>query len=257
MNMYRNYRGKLATHAVTIIAASGIAAYAIAAPDYDRIRKDINVMIGVVKSTLDNSQECRSCNIRVTGHYLADQGVVFNVDPSSGYRHALRTGDFADEMDVFAEGMAAIPIFVREILTEVQVNLENEDFSNNLTIYAADDEDLNISSRQAKQALREAHAGLREAIRELREVEIEAIHASKEELKALKIKESELEKEVSKLESREEEIKGALASQFEKKNAELTRIKAERAEKKLEGCVVVPVWISVDFLLMKHCLKNM
>ena len=91
MKIFPKNRSRLTVQAATIIAASGIAAYALAAPDYDRIRKDINIMIGVVKSSFENSPKCRSCNVRVTGHYLADQGVVFNVDPTSGHHYAFRT----------------------------------------------------------------------------------------------------------------------------------------------------------------------
>jgi hypothetical protein len=232
MKIFPKNRSRLAAQAATIIAASGIAAYALAAPDYDRIRKDINIMIGVVKSSFENSPECRSCNVRVTGHYLADQGVVFNVEPSSGHRYAFRSHDFEDEIEVFAEGMAAIPIFVQDILTEVQVNLDNEDFTSSLSIMNGDDEELNIGSREAQHALREARVGIREAIRELRELDIEAIHADKEELKELEMKETEIENEVAKLEAEENKIKENLASHIEKRTVQMEIMKAKRAEEK-------------------------
>ena len=40
----------MATALAAVIAATTVTAYTFAAPDYDRIKKDISVMIGIVKS---------------------------------------------------------------------------------------------------------------------------------------------------------------------------------------------------------------
>ena len=100
-------RANFTVNVVAAVAASSLAAYALAAPDYDRIKKDINVMVGIVKSSIEENRDCQRCGIRVSGYYLADQGVVFNVDPSSA-RYAFAYGD--DVEFVTRSVVAGIPV---------------------------------------------------------------------------------------------------------------------------------------------------
>ena len=215
---------------VAVFAASSIAFHSFAAPDYDRMRKDINIMIGIVKSAFENQEDCRSCQVQITGHYLADQGVVFNVTPASrGYAYAFKSDDFEENVEVFAEGMAAIPIFVEDILASVEAGLANEDLSG-FTI--STEGDWSEQSRIARQALREARAELREANRELREIEIEAIHAEEDELNELERREAEVLREMERISSQENEIESDIARQMEAKRVEIEKKRVKRLEAK-------------------------
>lgn len=215
---------------VGVVTASSIALHSFAAPDYERMRKDINIMIGIVKSAFENDEDCNACQVQITGHYLADQGVVFNVTPASrGYAYAFKTNDFEENVEVFAEGMAAIPLVVEDILASVEMGLANDSFSG-ITIDT--DGDWSEQSRIARQALREARAELREANRELREIEIEAIHAEQEELNELEAREAEVLQEMERLASQEEKIQEDIASQVEAKRNEIEKKRAKRMEAK-------------------------
>jgi hypothetical protein len=215
---------------LAVVTVSSIALHSFAAPDYERMRKDINIMIGIVKSAFENDEDCNSCQVQITGHYLADQGVVFNVTPASrGYAYAFKTNDFEENVEVFAEGMAAIPLVVEDILASVEMGLANDSFS---AITIDTDGDWSEQSRIARQALREARAELREANRELREIEIEAIHAEQEELNELEAREAEVLQEMERLASQEEKIQEDIASQVEAKRNEIEKKRAKRMEAK-------------------------
>ena len=85
MNMkQRIRRNNLVLNIATVVVATSLAAYSFADTDYGRVKKDINVMIGIVKSSFEDDDSCRNCRVRITGHYLADQGVVFNVNLNNG-----------------------------------------------------------------------------------------------------------------------------------------------------------------------------
>jgi len=231
MNIQSRIRNRnLLLNLAAVVTASSIALHSFAAPDYERMRKDINIMIGIVKSAFENDEDCHACQVQITGHYLADQGVVFNVTPASrGYAYAFKTSDFEENVEVFAEGMAAIPLVVEDILASVEMGLANDSFSG-ITIDT--DGDWSEQSRIARQALREARAELREANRELREIEIEAIHAEEEELNELEAREAEVIREMERLSSQEEKIQQDIASQVEAKRSEIEKKRAKRMEAK-------------------------
>ena len=108
--------------ATAFAAALGVTAHSVAEPNYGRIKKDINVMIGIVKSAFENDSPCDSCRVNISGHYLADQGVVFNVDPGTRYLHYA-----SDVSAVVVDGITDIPDMVKGILSEVESELRHND----------------------------------------------------------------------------------------------------------------------------------
>lgn len=231
-------RRNLAINIVTLITASSIAAYSFAAPDYDRIRRDINVMIGIVKSTFDNNEDCPHCNVRVTGHYLAEQGIVFNVNPTGGHNRAFGWDSSGPHhIEVFTEGMAAIPGMVSEILAEVQFDLDYEDFRALKIITDGSDwssinREVEQGLREVRQELRQAHSELRGRQRALREIEIEAIHAEENEMEDLASRETEIATEIEKLTQAEEKIRGSMNKRIEERTLALETRNAKREEQK-------------------------
>jgi hypothetical protein len=219
----------LTLNTVALVAASTLAVYSFAAPDYDRIKKDINVMTGIVKSSFENSDNCRRhCNIFVKGHYLANQGVVFTVDTSGGHPFGVSSGVFdAHEIMRFTEGVIGIPGMVEDILEDVEV-----DFSGgNRTIkIISDDEDWTDVDRETRVKLRGIRRDIRELAQELREIEIEAIHADDEERDDVAARRTELEDDIQALENREKEIRTDIASVMEKRSNERAIKSAERQE---------------------------
>ena len=229
MNIQNSIRRRnLILHLVAVITASAIAVYSFADQDYEPIRKDINIMIGVIKSAFKNGEDCRSCRVRVTGHYLANQGVVFHVRPASrGHLHGFRASDFDVNVEAIAEGMAAIPLVVEDVLEGVEMSLADDDFS---SFRIRTDGDWSRESRTARQALREARSALREARRELREVEIEAIHAGGDELTELEQRETEILQELERLSQKETQIKADLADRVKARKDAIKEKRAQRRE---------------------------
>ena len=217
----------LALNIAAIVAASSITAYSWAAPDYDRIRKDINVMVGIVKSAFQDNSDCQRCSVRISGHYLADQGVVFNVDPASGRYEFV----YDDDIELVTRGVVAgIPGMVSDILDNVHTGLEMAEKS-----YAWEwhtDDDVRGLDREAREELREARRELREASRELREVTIEMIHAEDDELQDLRRREKEIEGRVADIESKQQTLESKMTEQVEQRVRERELRLAERREQR-------------------------
>ena len=215
---------KVARLALTATLATGIAAYAIAEPDYHQIKKDINVMIGIVKSSFNHNPDCDDCRIRISGHYLADQGVVFDVSPASGYaRFAFKGDDFVTE-----DLIAPLPPMVEEIIADVRMN-----FADDFTAWEfySGDESMADMTREARHQLRESRQQLREISREMREIEIESIHAESEEQRELEERRAELEARMAEAERQHAEVEKTLHAHAEKKRQAEQEKLAKRQEK--------------------------
>ena len=214
---------KLLLAGMTGLLVSGIAAHAIAAPDYDRIRKDINVMIGIVKSSFDDSESCKRCSVRISGHYLAEQGVVFDVNPAGTFQNY--TIHLEDEMDVLANELGAIPGIVADVLADVRVNMDGKD-PYQWEFYT--EENWTDMTRETRQKLRETQRSLRELTREMREIEIESIHAEEAERKELEKRRSALEKAISETEAEQLAVEQEIAAYAKQKKQEREAKMAER-----------------------------
>ena len=70
---------KLALLTAIISTASVVAASAATSPDYNKIRKDLNVMSQVIKGAFEDNEDCTGCQVKITTNYLAEQGAVFTI----------------------------------------------------------------------------------------------------------------------------------------------------------------------------------
>ena len=106
---------------------------AIAADDdYAKVRKDVSVMAKIIKGAFEESKDCKKCNPRIETTYLAKQGAVFRVKPSSWTSF---TSSFTGDGDYSfvvppvepVEGVRAIQIreFVGDVLDDVGVVLSD------------------------------------------------------------------------------------------------------------------------------------
>ncbi len=219
-----------------VVTASSIAAYSFAAPDYDRIKKDVNIMIGIVKSSINDAADCRRCKVRITGHYLADQGAVFNVTPSGGYAHFGYNYVAPNADSVVINGVPVvpeIPEMVYDILSDVQVSIDSASEDSYEWDWNWDsDHEWHEHNREAREELREFRSELRELARERREVEIESIHAEEEELAELEAREQEIEQRFQKAEQRREQAQQKYEAIVEKRNEQREAKRVKRVQER-------------------------
>lgn len=232
--MQRIRRRNLILNLVAIITASSLTAYAFAETNnFDRIKKDISVMIGIVHSSFAGEEVCPRCDIHVTGHYLAHQGVVFNIDTASSMHVAFGGMGFDHDMSVVVDGLESIPSFVSDIISGVRVEIGDAEF--NGVEFMEGNREWDHQSRETRQELREIRSELRERSRELREIEIESIHAGDKNLKKLEAKEERLVGQIADLESKERTIRERLEAVVEKRTSESKARKAKHeAERQVQ-----------------------
>lgn len=227
-------RRNLILNLTALITASSLTACAFAeTANYDRIKKDISVMIGIVHSSFAGEEVCRRCDIKVSGHYLAHQGVVFNVDPASSMNVAFGGMRFDRDMSVVVEGLESIPSFVSDIISGVRVEIGDAEFDG--VEFVEGNRAWDSESRETRQELREIRSDLRERSRELREIEIESIHADDSDLKELETEEKQVEGQIADLELQERNIRERLESVIEKRTSESKARTAKReAERQVQ-----------------------
>ena len=244
-------RKKIATSVAALIAATSMTAYTFAAADYDRIKKDINVMVGIIKSSLSDSEDCHQCKADISGYYLADQGVVFSVNPGNPHIFGFRTSS------AVAPSVAGISGLVEEIFEDVQISIQSdEDF--NWEFHTSDD--LTNDHLEIQKALREARRDAREASRELRELDLQAIHAQKDEIQSLEEQELALREQ---LRAAEEDIKmlsESLRRQTKERNQERESRRATKlAEQRKQFAVMEDIVLNTfcDYSrTMRHVPKS-
>lgn len=218
----------------TALLASGVTAFAIAEPDYSRIKKDINVMVGIVKSSFDHNEDCDRCRVSISGHYLADQGVVFDVTPASS--HA--TLAFGDEHAVFSGDIMPPPIpeLVGDIIADVRMSFGGDDWEGDWEDWGfSDNQALAELAREARDNMRESRHELRELSRAMRELELRAIHADEDERRTLDAQRDEIESQIAEVERKHKELEqtmeGHLEQKREAREARVAKAKEKRAER--------------------------
>jgi hypothetical protein len=187
-------------------------------------------MIGIVKSSFQDNRDCEKCNVKVTGHYLAEQGVVFNVRPSGGSVFHSYSGN-SDVSQVVVESLEELPDMVTEIMEDVQFNFEDNDMHSWAWRFS-DDDDGDHENRESREAMREMRQELRELARELREVEIEVIHAEQDELADLQERKIELETELATTEENQGQVQKEMESYVNERTKERELRKAKRDEER-------------------------
>lgn len=224
-----NRQRKLGTVLLTGCLALGLASLALASDDYDRLKKDIRVMIGIIKSAFDTDEECPRCRVSIDGHYLADQGIVFNISP-----HSTRSSMFAfstdNDFEFHANGIvAALPDVVTDIFSDVEISIDNGE-------YATIINDANWSevSEEVREQLREARIQMRELDREMRELKIESLHAVDEELQEIEARERELETQMRELSEHKDSLSDNVSMMVKKRKEERDARIAKREARRLE-----------------------
>ena len=247
MNMIEKInRRNVLINVVTALLSTSIAAYSFAEEDYGRIKKDINVMIGIVKSSFADNSNCNNCRVRITGHYLADQGAVFNVNPTN--RH-----QYVSSFETL-DSIVMIPGMVQDILQDVQININEEDMSS--WDWHSESDERSVS-REGREEMRELRHELRELSREMREIEIEAIHTENDDLEELKDRESELEQEIATVEKKRDKVQESISSTTEQRNKEREAKQLEHREQRRKEFVKMESVLLNTFCDYSSTMRNL
>jgi hypothetical protein len=181
------------------------SSYALAAGDYERLKKDVGVMSQIIDSVFKADKECGQCKVSIVGKYLADQGIVFLVNRRSHGFSWISGGDshngYNFSIDDFEE-FEHIPQMVEGIIADVFPSIPDapdaprEDWARI----------IRITGDSTREALREIRRERRELQQEIRENEIEIIHMEEDEAKALEASIKEMEKAMAELEKQQAQI---------------------------------------------------
>ncbi len=220
------------------VVAMAFSWYALAADNYDRLKKDVGVMSQIIDSVFKADKECKQCKVKIVGKYLADQGIVFLVNNRSHGFSWSNSGDFSTgysfSFDDF-EGMEHIPEMVEGILADVLPSIPDvhgasaEDWATIIKI-------TGDSSRQALRVIRRERRGLQQ---EIRENEIEIIHMDEDEAKALETSIKELEKAVVELEKQQNQIEEKVQSHREEYRKTREESRQKKAQRRQEQQVLI------------------
>jgi hypothetical protein len=208
------------------IVAMASSSYALAADDYERLKKDVGVMSQIIDSVFKADKECGQCKVSVVGKYLADQGIVFLVNSRSHGFSWISGGDshnnYSFSIDDF-EDFEHIPEMVEGIIADVLPSIPDvpdvprEDWTRI----------IRITGDSTREAIREIRRERRELQQEIRENEIEMIHMEEDEAKTLEASIKEMEKAMVELEKQQAQIEEKVHT-----NREEYRKTREEARKK-------------------------
>lgn len=177
--------------------------YALAAADYERLKKDAIVMSQIIDSVFHADKECKRCNIKVAGKYLAGQGMVFLVNNRSHGFSWITGGDSSNSYSFSIgdfEDLEYIPEMVEGILADVLPSLPDipdGDWTQRI---------IRITGESTREALREIRRERRDLQQEIREQEIEMIHMEEDEANALEASINEMESAIHELENKQHQI---------------------------------------------------
>lgn len=214
---------------LAFIVATVSSWYVFAAQDYERLKKDVSVMTQIIDSVFKADNECKRCNIKVVGKYLAGQGIVFMINSRSHGFSFSSSGDSSDDFSFsfeFLEDLEELhnlPGMVEEIVTSVLPS-----YADAPDVLDVDRRRIiGITSTSTREALRELRRQRRDLQQEIRESEIEMIHMEEGKTKALEANIREMEEVVIKLEKQRRQIE-----EKEKGRREASRRTREEARQK-------------------------
>lgn len=208
------------------IVAMAVSWYALAATeDYGRLKKDVSVMTQIIDSVFKADEECHQCRVKVTGKYLATQGIVFLVNNRShGFTWISEDGSsnsYSFSFSDFGE-LEHIPEMVEGILADVMPSLHDApDGSWTQRI-------IRITGDSTREALREIRRERRDLQQDIHEQEIEIIHLDEDEARALEESIKEMEIAVKELEMQKRRI----AEEAQSSREEHRKAREEARQKK-------------------------
>ncbi len=233
MNTFNNSLKSILLGGTLLLSAGS----SLAAPDFDRINKDVTVMSNIIKGAFEADENCKGCTPKISASYLANQGAVFTFRVSS-WRSFSMAGDDSSYSFVIPAPEEVRHIEITEVVSDVLDNLGTvmDDVGNRIEYRIGDlDDDKTILrlDSEARRAMRDLVRERRELEYERREYEIELIHADEQARRDLEKQIAAVEKQVSKVEQKQAELNKVYET--ERKERELVRQeKREKAKKQAE-----------------------
>ena len=218
---------------LVIIPGILAASFAYAAPDVERIHKDVTVMSTIINGAFEADDTCKNCKPKIETSYLANQGAVFTIRANS-----WKSFQFGDDGEGFsfvippsepnAVRRVEITEMVGDILNDVGVAMDEVSSHIELSLEGLDEERpfIHLDS-EARRDLRDLNRERREMEYQRREYEIELIHAEEDERKRIEGKIAEIEKKTAQMEARQAE----LSKVYEEQKREREQAREERREK--------------------------
>jgi hypothetical protein len=215
---------------IPLLAAASVAQ---AAPDIERIHKDVTVMSTIFDAAFEAEESCQKCAPKIESSYLAKQGAVFTIRANT-----WKSFSFSDASEGFSfvippdapHGVRRVEIteMVGDILSDVGIVMDEmgSHIEHSLADLEHSDTVIRVDS-DTRRALRELNRERRELEYQRREYEIELIHADEEDRKRINERIAEVEKQVSGMEGKQNE----LSKVFVEKKREVDLLRAERQEK--------------------------
>ncbi|MFT6529424.1 MAG: hypothetical protein ACJAZB_001067 [Psychrosphaera sp.] len=101
-----------------LLLGTSLQAATIEQSTLDRIQRDMNIMTKILETSLEQGRER---NVRIEGVYLANQGMVFNVDPSHRFHFDMNDRNFAPVMPTAPIAPVVINDDARKYLSEQEI----------------------------------------------------------------------------------------------------------------------------------------
>lgn len=238
------------------------ASYAQAAPDIERIHKDVTVMSTIIDGAFKADESCDHCDPNIETSYLANQGAVFIIRPNSWKSFHLDTGEDSFSFDIQPSEpneirRIEIKELVGDILDNVGVVMGEVGSQIEISLSNLEDEDsiLHIDS-ETRRSLRELNRERRELEYQRREHQIELIHADEDEKKRVEKSIQDLAQRIATLEMRQTTL--SKTYETEKKERQVAReIKRNMAKERVDARLA----LIEDIVLRSFCdyggtLKN-
>lgn len=238
------------------------ASYAQAAPDIERIHKDVTVMSTIIDGAFKTDESCDHCDPNIETSYLVNQGAVFIIRPNSWKSFHLDTGEDSFSFDIQPSEpneirRIEIKELVGDILDNVGVVMGEVGSQIEISLSNLEDEDsiLHIDS-ETRRSLRELNRERRELEYQRREHQIELIHADEDEKKRVEESIQELAQRIATLEMRQTTL--SKTYETEKKERQVAReIKRNMAKERVDARLA----LIEDIVLRSFCdyggtLKN-
>lgn len=213
------------------------ATTANAAPDIERIHKDVMVMSNTIELAFKQDESCNHCDPKIEASYLAKQGAVFTIRANSwrSFHIGQESDDFSfviPPIETTEVRRVEIKQMVGDILDGVGIVMDEVGSQIEFIADMEDGDSIIRIDSETRRGLRELNRERREIEYRRREHEIELIHADEDERKDLEKRIQVLEEEITALESRQ--VKLSKTYEAEKKVREAAR-QAKRQKAKNEA----------------------
>lgn len=204
--------------------------------DYDRIKRDINVMAQIFRGAFETDGKSRG--IAIDANYLAGQGATFTLNNHNLRSINLLRGDGSGGMAAFPmPPMPVAPKQAAQVAEEIHLALEGlEDFEWN---WEGDVGQFQFYDRRMSELEKETREGIRDLAREARDIEreineqrIELIQEEEQKSRqAIEGAISKLDKHLAEIVAKQSKLEAHLAAERDKANAR----RAEEREKALQA----------------------